>query len=120
MPTTHGTSLSQCALGTTGQCQDPGRVFKGKKMAGRMGAKRRTTQNLRVLKIDRGRDLLYVKGAVPGQNGDFVEIRDAVKRPLYGTDKVENGSKFPSLPTFVSVGKNKGDAPLTGDGARYR
>jgi len=100
MPATHGTSLSHRALGSTGQCQDPGRVFKGKKMAGRMGGKRKTTQNLRIVKIDRGRNLLYVRGAVPGQCGNFVEIRDAVKRPLFATEKVEDASKFPPLPTF--------------------
>ncbi len=100
MPATHGTSLSHRALGSTGQCQDPGRVFKGKKMAGRMGAERVTTQNMRIVKIDRGLNLLYVKGAVPGQNGGFVEIKDAVKKPLFGTDKVEDKSIFPPLPTF--------------------
>lgn len=100
MPATHGTSRSHRALGSTGQCQDPGRVFKGKKMAGRMGGKRVTTQNLRIVKIDRGRNLIYVKGPVPGQNGNFVEIRDAVKKPLFGTEKVEGDAKFPPLPTF--------------------
>jgi len=88
MPASHGTSLSHRALGSTGQCQDPGKVFKGKKMAGRMGAKRRTVQNIRLVKIDRGRNLLYVLGGVPGQKGNFVEVRDAVKRPLFGTEAV--------------------------------
>lgn len=103
MPASHGTSRSHRALGSTGQCQDPGRVFKGKKMAGRMGTDRVTVQNLRVVKVDRGRDLIYVRGAVPGQKGNFVEIRDAVKKPLFGTDRVEGGAeaaKFPPLPTF--------------------
>lgn len=100
MPATHGTSLSHRSLGSTGQCQDPGRVFKGKKMAGRMGTDRVTTQNLRIVKIDRGRNLLYVKGAVPGNKGEFVEIRDAIKKPLFGTEKVEDEVKFPPLPTF--------------------
>ncbi len=100
MPASHGTSLSHRALGSTGQCQDPGRVFKGKKMAGRMGGDRVTTQNLRIVKIDRGRNLIYVKGPVPGQKGNFVEIRDAVKRPLFGTEKVEGEVPFPPLPTF--------------------
>ena len=85
-----------------GQCQDPGRVFKGKKMPGRMGGVRVTKQNLRIIKIDRGRNLIYLKGAVPGNKGEFVEIRDAVKRPLFGTEKCEGGkdSAFPPLPTF--------------------
>jgi large subunit ribosomal protein L3 len=102
MPASHGTSKSHRAIGSTGQCQDPGRVFKGKKMPGRMGGVRVTKQNLRIVKIDRGRNLIYVKGAVPGNKGEFVEIRDAVKRPLFGTDKVEGGkdSSFPPLPTF--------------------
>jgi hypothetical protein len=65
-----------------------------------MGAVRRTVQNLRIVKIDRGRDLIYVKGAVPGQKGEFVEVKDAVKKPLFGTGKVEEEVKFPPLPTF--------------------
>lgn len=100
LPATHGTSRSHRSLGSTGQCQDPGRVFKGKKMAGRMGTDRVTTQNLRIVKIDRGRNLIYIKGPVPGQKGNFVEIRDAVKKPLFGTEKVEGEAKFPPLPTF--------------------
>lgn len=97
---THGNSKSHRALGSTGQCQDPGKVFKGKKMAGRMGNERVTVQNLRVMKVDRGRNLLYLKGAIPGQNGGFVEIRDAVKKPLWGSQKVEDELKLPPLPTF--------------------
>lgn len=100
MPATHGTSRSHRSLGSTGQCQDPGKVFKGKKMAGRMGAERKTVQNLRILKIDRGRDLIYVKGHVPGQNGNFVEIRDAIKKPLWRTDQVEGSLERPPLPSF--------------------
>ncbi|KAL7495876.1 hypothetical protein ACHAWT_004209 [Skeletonema menzelii] len=102
MPATHGTSKSHRAIGSTGMCQDPGKVFKGKKMPGRMGGVRVTKQNLRIVKIDRGRNLIYVKGAVPGNKGEFVEIRDAVKKPLFGTEKCEGGeaSAFPPLPTF--------------------
>ena len=66
-PASHGNSLSHRAIGGTGARQDPGRVFKNKKMAGRMGSARRTIQNLMVLKIDPVRDLLYIKGAVPGR-----------------------------------------------------
>ena len=103
MPATHGTSKSHRAIGSTGMCQDPGRVFKGKKMPGRMGGVRVTKQNLRIVKIDRGRNLIYVRGAVPGNKGEFVEIRDAVKKPLFGTEKCEGGadSAFPPLPTFA-------------------
>jgi len=106
MPASHGVSKSHRAIGSTGQCQDPGRVFKGKKMPGRMGGVRVTKQNLRVIKIDRGRNLLYLRGAVPGNKGEFVEIRDAVKKPLFGTDKCEGGkdSAFPPLPTFEYEG----------------
>jgi large subunit ribosomal protein L3 len=100
MPASHGTSLAHRSIGSTGSCQDPGRVFKGKKMPGRMGAERVTTQNLRIIKVDRGRNLIYLKGPVPGQKGEFVEIRDAVKKPLFGTEKVENSEVFPPLPTF--------------------
>jgi large subunit ribosomal protein L3 len=100
MPASHGTSLSHRALGSTGNCQDPGKVFKGKKMAGRMGTDRVTTQNLRVVKIDRGRDLIYVAGAVPGNKGGFVEIKDAVKNPLWRTEKVTGAIQRPPLPTF--------------------
>lgn len=101
MPASHGVSKSHRALGSTGACQDPGRVWKGKKMAGRMGNKRVTKQNLRVVKIDRGRNLLYVLGAVPGNKGEWVEIRDAVKRPLWGKPgKVQDDADRPPLPTF--------------------
>lgn len=101
MPASHGTSLSHRSLGSTGQCQDPGKVFKGKKMAGRMGTDRVTTQNLRVVKVDRGRDLIYVAGPVPGQKGTFVELRDAVKKPLWRTDMVLGALERPPLPTFA-------------------
>mmetsp|Transcript_18946 Transcript_18946/g.23320 ORF Transcript_18946/g.23320 Transcript_18946/m.23320 type:complete len:452 (+) Transcript_18946:29-1384(+) len=101
MPASHGVSKSHRALGSTGQCQDPGRVFKGKKMAGRMGGKRVTTQNMRIIKVDRGQNLIYVLGAVPGPPGRFVEIRDAVKRPFFGTAKVEGAVELPPLPTFA-------------------
>ena len=100
MPASHGVSKSHRALGSTGQCQDPGKVFKGKKMAGRMGNQRVTKQNLRIVMIDRGRNLLYVHGAVPGNKGSFVEIRDAVKKPLWRTDMVEDSLDRPPLPTF--------------------
>jgi large subunit ribosomal protein L3 len=101
MPASHGVSLSHRALGSTGQCQDPGKVFKGKKMAGRMGGTRVTVQNQRILKIDRGRNLIYIEGHVPGQNGCFVEIKDAVKKPLWRTEKVVGNVDRPPLPTFA-------------------
>jgi large subunit ribosomal protein L3 len=79
---THGNSLSHRSHGSTGQCQDPGKVFKGKKMAGHMGATRVTTQNLEVIRIDNDRGLVLVKGAVPGSKGSWVTVRDAVKKDI--------------------------------------
>jgi large subunit ribosomal protein L3 len=78
----HGVSISHRSHGSTGQCQDPGKVFKGKKMAGHMGAARVTTQNLQVVRTDSERGLIMVKGAVPGSRGGWVTIKDAVKKPF--------------------------------------
>jgi len=78
---THGVSISHRSHGSTGQCQDPGKVFKGKKMAGHMGAARITTQNLEVVRTDADRGLIMVKGAVPGSKGGWVTLKDAVKKP---------------------------------------
>jgi len=79
---THGVSISHNSHGSTGQCQDPGRVFPGKKMAGHLGAKQRTTQNLEVVRIDLGRNLILIKGAVPGSKGSDVTISPAVKNKV--------------------------------------
>jgi len=79
----HGVSISHRSHGSTGQRQDPGKVFKGKKMAGHMGDERVTTQNLIVVKTDVERGLLMVRGAVPGSKGGWVLIRDAVKKPVH-------------------------------------
>lgn len=76
----HGVSISHRSHGSVGQCQDPGRIFKGKKMAGHMGAARVTTQNLQVVRTDEDRGLIMVKGAVPGSKGGWVTIKDAVKK----------------------------------------
>jgi len=76
---THGNSLSHRAPGSIGQCQTPGRVFKGKKMAGHMGAERVTTQNLEIVRVDAERNLLLIKGAVPGSIGGNVIVKPAVK-----------------------------------------
>jgi large subunit ribosomal protein L3 len=76
---THGNSLSHRAPGSIGQCQTPGRVFKGKKMAGQMGNERVTTQNLEVVRVDAERNLLLVKGAIPGANGGQILVRPAMK-----------------------------------------
>jgi large subunit ribosomal protein L3 len=95
---THGVSISHRSHGSTGQCQDPGKVFKGKKMAGHMGAERKTTQNLEVIKIDEERNLVMVKGAVPGSKNGYVRITDAIKRALpaeapYPTAEVKKSAK---------------------------
>ena len=79
---THGVSISHRSHGSTGQCQDPGKVFKGKKMAGHMGSTKVTTQNLEVVRTDPERGLVMVKGAVPGSKGSWITIRDAVKAKL--------------------------------------
>lgn len=89
----HGVSISHRSHGSTGQCQDPGKVFKGKKMAGHMGAARVTTQNLQVVKTDAGRGLIMVKGAVPGSKGGWVTIKDAVKKPFPETAILPAGLK---------------------------
>ncbi len=76
----HGVSISHRSHGSTGQCQDPGKVFKGKKMAGHYGTERRTVQNIEVVRTDVDRGLILVRGAIPGHEGSWVEVRDAVKR----------------------------------------
>ena len=76
---THGNSLSHRVPGSIGQNQTPGRVFKGKKMSGHLGGKMRSIQNLEIIRIDNERNLLLIKGAVPGANGSFVTIRPSVK-----------------------------------------
>jgi large subunit ribosomal protein L3 len=76
---THGNSLAHRAPGSIGQCQTPGRVFKGKKMAGQMGDERVTTQNLEIVRVDEERNLLLIKGAVPGAAGGTVMVRPSVK-----------------------------------------
>jgi large subunit ribosomal protein L3 len=79
---THGNSVSHRTHGSTGQRQDPGKVFKGKKMAGHMGQTRVTTQNVEVVSTDAGRGLILIRGAVPGSKGAWILVRDAAKAPL--------------------------------------
>lgn len=81
MRATHGVSISHRAHGSTGQNQDPGKVFKGKKMAGHMGARNRTQQNLEVVRTDAARGLIFVRGSVPGAKGGWLLVKDAVKVP---------------------------------------
>ncbi len=89
MRATHGVSISHRAHGSTGQRQDPGKVFKGKKMAGHMGDRQRTQQNLEIVRTDPVRGLLFVKGSVPGSKNGWLLVRDAVKLPL------PEGAPFP-------------------------
>ena len=79
----HGVSVSHRSLGSTGQRQDPGKVFKNKKMAGQMGDKFRTQQNLEVVGTDAARGLIFVKGSVPGSKGGWLFVKDAVKQPRH-------------------------------------
>jgi large subunit ribosomal protein L3 len=80
---THGVSVSHRSHGSTGQRQDPGKVFKNKKMAGHMGARNRTQQNLEIVRTDPVRGLLFIKGSVPGSKGGWVAVEDAVKLPRH-------------------------------------
>ena len=96
---THGVSVSHRSLGSTGQRQDPGRVFKNKKMAGHMGAKNRTQQNLEIVRTDALRGLLFVKGSVPGSKGGWLTVKDSVKiaRPEdapYPAGLIENAKEI--------------------------
>ena len=93
---THGVSISHRSHGSTGQCQDPGKVFKGKKMAGHYGVERRTVQNLEIVRTDVERGLLLVKGAIPGAEGSYVEVRDAVKKALHADAPADGSFKAPA------------------------
>jgi len=105
----HGVSVSHRSHGSTGQCQGPGKVFKGRKMAGHMGAAKVTTQNLQVVKTDLDRGLIMIKGAVPGSKGGWVTVKDAVKKPL------PDGVPFPAA---IKVAEAAADsAPVQGDDA---
>ncbi len=103
----HGVSVSHRSHGSTGQRQDPGKVFKGKKMAGHYGAERTTTQNLQVVKTDVERGLIMIKGSVPGSKGGYVMIRDAVKRAL--PEGAPKPGKF-RMPGGAAAPQNAADA----------
>jgi len=98
----HGVSLSHRSHGSTGQRQDPGKTFKGKKMAGHYGTEVVTTQNLTIVRVDAERGLIMIKGAVPGHEGTWVKIRDAVKKarpadaPFPGGIKSKSGAAQPA------------------------
>jgi large subunit ribosomal protein L3 len=109
----HGVSASHRSLGSTGQNQDPGKVFKGKKMAGHMGAEKVTTQNLVVVQTDTARGLILVRGAVPGSKGGWVMLRDAVKRklpdnaPMPGSFRLPDGASADAGETPASETANQ-------------
>ena len=98
-PATHGVSVSHRSLGSTGSIQDPGRVWRNKKMPGRMGGERVTQLNLQVYKIDPVRNLLFIKGHVPGNVGGVVRVRDAVKKSW------EKLGKLPPFPSYQRQGE---------------
>ncbi|WP_448580329.1 50S ribosomal protein L3 [Thermaurantiacus sp.] len=102
---THGVSVSHRSHGSTGNRQDPGRVFKNKKMAGHMGASQRTQQNLEVVLTDPERDLIFVKGSVPGSKGAWLLVRDSVKVPQPA------GAPFPAGLKQAAAGAAPADEP---------
>jgi large subunit ribosomal protein L3 len=98
---THGVSVSHRSHGSTGQRQDPGKVFKGKKMAGHMGQERVTTQNVKVAKVDVERGLIMLQGSVPGAKGGWIQIKDAVKKAAH-KDVVVPGKFKPATAAAVT------------------
>ena len=112
MPATHGTTKKHRAHGSIGNSQDPGRVFKGKKMAGRMGNRTRTVQCALVYKVDPARNLIWIKGQVPGKAGNFVRVKDALFKPpadegLEVPYPAWGMGDMPEAPTEVTVAKMK-------------
>ena len=96
----HGVSISHRAHGSTGQNQDPGKVFKGKKMAGHMGSKMRTKQNIEIIKTDLENDIMYLKGSIPGSKNTEVLVKQSVKniRKLTMSEKIEKIEKLKKVP----------------------
>ncbi len=119
----HGVSVSHRSLGSTGQCQDPGKVFKGKKMAGHLGAEQVTEQNLYVVKADDERGLIMVMGGVPGPKGGWVRVVDAKKRALPASAPIpaalRGASDAPAEgePSAQAVTVETADAPEAAAGA---
>ena len=108
---THGVSLSHRSHGSTGNRQDPGRVFKNKKMAGHTGDRQRTQQNLEIVRTDADRGLLFVKGSVPGSKNGWLLVRDAVKLPL------PEGVPFPGAVISKNAPKPEAEEPKLADQA---
>ncbi len=105
----HGVSISHRSHGSTGQCQDPGRVFKGKKMAGHYGVDRVTKQNLEIVRVDAERGLILVKGAIAGAPNGWVEVRDAVKRARPGDAPVPAAVRDASAPVAAAESAEGGE-----------
>ncbi|RXD05487.1 50S ribosomal protein L3 [Sphingomonas sp. UV9] len=108
---THGVSVSHRSLGSTGQRQDPGKVFKNKKMAGHMGDKYRTQQNLEIVSTDVERGLLFVKGSVPGSKGGWLFIKDSVKVARHADAPFPAGLKTTNSNTAADTPAETTDAP---------
>ena len=108
---THGVSISHRSHGSTGNRQDPGRVFKNKKMAGHMGARYRTQQNLEIVRTDAERGLLFVKGSVPGSKGGWLMVSDAVKLPRH------SDAPYPAALKSDAKANNEAGADQTADNA---
>jgi large subunit ribosomal protein L3 len=115
MRATHGVSVSHRAHGSTGQRQDPGKVFKGKKMAGHMGQDRVTTLNLEVFKVDVERGLILIKGAVPGSAGGFVKIRDALKSAVPGDLPKPGAFRLSGAPAAETPAETVAEAETGGE-----
>jgi len=99
----HGVSISHRSHGSTGNSQDPGRVFKGKKMAGQMGDRQRTIQNLQVVAVDEDRGLIFIKGGLPGSKGKWISIKDSVKKAVPNDVPLPAGLKG----TAINIEKEK-------------
>ncbi|MBD8640821.1 50S ribosomal protein L3 [Sphingomonas sp. CFBP 13733] len=108
---THGVSVSHRSLGSTGQRQDPGKVFKNKKMAGHMGDKYRTQQNLEIVSTDVERGLLFVKGSVPGSKGGWLFVKDSVKVARHADAPFPAGLKTVNSNTAADTPAESTDAP---------
>ena len=105
----HGVSISHRSHGSTGQCQDPGRVFKGKKMAGHMGDCNVTIQNLRVVKTDPEKGIILIKGAVPGAKGGWVTLKDSIKKKLPDNIPFPTASEQKTDSTINNLSTNNSD-----------
>ncbi len=114
---THGVSVSHRSHGSTGGRQDPGKTFKGKKMAGHLGVERVTTLNLKVVQTDVPRGLILVEGAVPGAKGGWIMVRDAVKKSLPKDAPQPGKFRLPASDTGASGGAPAAEAPAQTEGA---